>query len=155
MTTTPRASGAALTATIAIVAVATSLGLTGCTVSYGACASWADFSDPDVAYAQATTVVAGHVAGRDGTMDTDLGPVRAYRFTVDEAFKGAAAGSTIRLGSRADSCDGGDGYVSGDLLATDSRVLVYALKDRDGPVTLTPAQGVSAFPEGTAAPFRD
>lgn len=137
-----------------VVAAVMSLGLTGCTVSYGACASWADFSDPNVAYAQATTVVAGHVSGRDGTMETDLGPVRAYRFTVDEAYKGASNGSTIRLGSRADTCDGGDGYVSGDQLATDGRVLVYALKDRDGLVTLTPVQGVSAFPEGTAVPFR-
>ncbi|GAA1449527.1 hypothetical protein [Leifsonia poae] len=130
-----------------------SAGLSGCAPTSQVCVSWADFSDPDAAYRQADTVVVGRVIGRDGMMETSLGPARAYRFAVERAYKGAEDSSTIRIGSRSDNCDGGGGYANGDLLANDQRVLVYAYRDGDGPVTLTPSQGVTDLPSGTPVPF--
>lgn len=127
--------------------------LTGCSSAVRACPSWADFSDPDVAYRQADLVAVGHVGGRDGTIATEFGEVRAYTFDVDALVKGDASATSVRIGSRADPCDGGDGYANGDALATTKRVIVYAMRDDGGLVTLTPAQGVTAFPEGTPLPF--
>lgn len=128
--------------------------LSGCAPVVRSCPSWADFSDPDAAYRQADVVVVGHVAGRDGTIGTALGDVRAYRFEVEDAVKGSASGTVVRIGSRADPCDGGDGYVSGDALASAAdRVIVYAMNDTGGLVTLTPSQGVTALPDGAPLPF--
>jgi hypothetical protein len=126
--------------------------LTGCSSGVRACPSWADFSDPAVAYRQADFVAVGRVTGRDGTIATEFGAVRAYWFAADDVLKGSASGGSVRLGSRADPCDGGDGYAAGDALATPDRVIVYAMNDGDGLVTLTPSQGVTAFPEGAPLP---
>lgn len=126
--------------------------LTGCSSGVRACPSWADFSDPAVAYRQADFVAVGRVTGRDGAIATEFGAVRAYRFAAEDVLKGSASGGGVRIGSRADPCDGGDGYAAGDALATPERVIVYAMRDGDGLVTLAPAQGVTAFPEGTPLP---
>lgn len=126
--------------------------VTGCSSGVRACPSWADFSDPAVAYRQADFVAVGRVTGRDGAIATEFGAVRAYRFAAEDVLKGSASGGGVRIGSRADPCDGGDGYAAGDALATPERVIVYAMRDGDGLVTLTPAQGVTAFPEGTPLP---
>lgn len=138
----------------AAVAVVASSGVVGCSqVTYGACPGWVDYSDPNDAFAAADAVVVGHVLERDGTTADEFGESRAYTFDVEEVHKGDAEGPTIRIGSRADTCDGGDGYVSGDLLATDKRVLVYLREVTGGLMTLTPGQGVLPFDEGTALPF--
>lgn len=142
-------------AALAVVAAATSSGLAGCgLVTYEACPGWVDYSDPNDAFAAADAVVIGHLLERDGTMADDFGEARAYTFDVEEVHKGEVQGPRVRIGSRADTCDGGDGYVSGDLLATDERILVYLVEVTGGLMTLTPGQGVVPFDEGAVLPFR-
>ena len=94
------------------------------------------------------------VLKRDGTMADEFGNARAYTFDVEEVHKGEVQGPTVRIGSRADTCDGGDGYLSGDLLATDKRILVYLFEVTGGLMTLTPGQGVVPLEEGAVLPFR-
>ncbi|QIZ98319.1 hypothetical protein [Leifsonia sp. PS1209] len=150
MHTTRTRSAAGTLGALVLVAAA----LSGCAPVVRSCPSWADFSDPDAAYRQADVVVVGHVAGRDGTIGTQFGDVRAYRFEVEDAVKGGESGTVVRIGSRADPCDGGDGYTGGDALAgAADRVIVYAINDTGGLVTLTPSQGVTALPDGAPLPF--
>jgi hypothetical protein len=140
---------------VLVVAALASLGLAGCNVvTFGGCPGWVDYSDPNEAFAAADAVLVGQVLERDGVMADDLGDSRAYTFNVEEVHKGDVEGPTVRIGSRADTCDAGNGYTSGDLLATDERILVYLTQVQGGLMTLTPGQGVTPLEEGAPLPFQ-
>lgn len=158
-----------------VVALSCSFALVGCAVlgpgGHGggphSCVSWVDFEDASSMYDDATLVVAGVADAADGSIDLLSGPGERHRFAVDEVFKGDVAGDELWVASPRDYCVAEPPQPADDPIPTGERVLLFLTPASAEPVpvgeepdvadveewsTLTPLDGVLAFPDGTEFP---
>jgi len=132
------------------------------------CVSWVDFEDPQAMFDDATLVVAGIADPADGTIELLSGPGERHRFEVDEVYKGDFGGDELWVGAPRDYCVAEPPQPSEDPIPTGERVILFLHPASAEPVltgdepdpadveawsTMTPLDGVVAFPEGAALPF--
>lgn len=127
-----------------------------------ACASWVRYETPQDMYNEAGLVLVGEVTGRDGEVEVPPGgptaTARAYSFDVEDVLKSTpdrdiAPGDTVRIAAMADGCSPDVEFDDGDQLEVDGRVIFFGREQHGTWMTLTPFQGVLAFPDGSQLPF--
>ncbi|WP_307092437.1 hypothetical protein [Arthrobacter sp. B2I5] len=72
---------------------------------------------------------------------------------VERVLKGDPGEGSLRISSMPPTCTAGETYPDGDPLDTPERVIIFATKQGAEWVTMTPAQGVLPFPQGSNLPF--
>jgi len=72
---------------------------------------------------------------------------------VERVLKGDPGDGNLRISSMPPTCTVGESYPDGDPLDTAERVIIFATKQGAEWFTMTPAQGVLPFPQGSNLPF--
>ena len=120
-----------------------------------ACVDWVRFDSPQDQYAQAGLVGIGMPVGLDGETSIYGYKATKHLIQVERALKGEPGDGVLRIASTPVTCTaGGESYPDGDPLDTDERLIIFAARQGSDWFTLTPAQGVLPFPQGTELPFR-
>ncbi|WP_146068857.1 hypothetical protein [Arthrobacter sp. ZGTC131] len=118
------------------------------------CVDWVRFATPQDQYDHAGMVLIGKSLSQAG--ETSIYGYRAttHLVEVERVLKGNHGSGNLSISSMPQTCTGGESYPDGDPLDTDQRVIIFANQQGGEWFTMTPAQGVLPFQQGTALPFR-
>jgi hypothetical protein len=123
---------------------------------------WVRYETPQDMYNEAELVLVGEVLEREGEVEVPPGgptaTARAYSFDVEDVLKSTpdvdiAAGDTVRIAAMADGCSPDVEFADEDQLEVDGRIIFFGREQHGAWTTLTPFQGVLAFPDGSQLPF--
>lgn len=129
----------------------------GGTVSSGdpvACVDWVRFETPQDQYDKAGAVLIGKSESRVGETSIYGYKATTHLVEVEQVLKGDPGDGNLRISSMPPTCTGGETYPDGDPLDPNQRVIIFATKQGGDWFTMTPAQGVLPFQQGTELPFR-
>lgn len=118
------------------------------------CVSWADLSDPQVAFDEADAVIIGRSSA--STEVTNMFGLDAAVHNVDvlQVLKGDLA-DTEAVASTPETCTDGAPYPNGDPLDAEEDLILFLTKqDGDTPwSTMTPFDGAQPAPKDGSLPF--
>jgi hypothetical protein len=118
-----------------------------------ACVEWVRFKTPQDQYDNAGVVLIGKSASGAGETIIYGHKATTHLVEVEQVLKGNPGEGNLRITSTPPTCTGGESYTDGDPLDTAERVIIFASKQGDEWFTITPAQGVLPFPQGSELPF--
>lgn len=118
-----------------------------------ACVDWVRFATPQDQYDKAGLVLIGKSVRRAGGTTIYGQEATTHVVEVEQALKGDPGHGNVRITSTPPTCTAGGSYPDGDPLDTAERVIIFATKQGDEWFTITPAQGVLSFPQGSELPF--
>ncbi|MBT2537485.1 hypothetical protein [Arthrobacter sp. ISL-69] len=118
-----------------------------------ACVDWVRFETPQDEYDNAGVVLIGKSVSRAGETSIYGSKATTHLVEVEQVLKGDPGEGNLRITSMPPTCTVGGTYPDGDPLDTDQRVIIFATKQGGDWFTITPAQGVLPFPEGSELPF--
>ncbi|MDR6508607.1 hypothetical protein J2805_004324 [Arthrobacter oryzae] len=119
-----------------------------------ACVDWVRFETPQDLYDNAGLVLIGKPASRAGETSIYGHKATTHLVEVEQVLKGNPGKGNLRITSPPPTCAVGGSYPDGDPLDTAERVIIFASKQGDEWFTITPAQGVLPFPQGSKLPFQ-
>lgn len=119
-----------------------------------ACVDWVWFKTPQDQYDKAPVVLIGKPEGQVGETKIYGSKATTHLVEVERVLKGDPGEGNIRISSMPPTCTAGDPYPDGDPLDTAERVIIFATKQGAEWFTMTPAQGVLPFPQGSNLPFQ-
>ncbi|CAI9393474.1 hypothetical protein [Microbacterium sp. T2.11-28] len=118
-----------------------------------ACASWVAYETDEQRAAAADLVIVATGIERDGTMSILGYDANAYTVRVAEVEKGTVdggAGTSLRVGSTADSCSGRP-YGDGDQMLQAEPLRLFLTRAESGWTTLTPFDGARPVDDGATS----
>ena len=118
-----------------------------------ACVDWVRFETPQDQYDKAGVVLIGKSVSRAGETSIYGSKATTHLVEVERVLKGDPGDGNLRISSMPPTCTGGETYPDGDPLDTAQRVIIFATKQGGDWFTMTPAQGVLPFQQGTELPF--
>jgi hypothetical protein len=118
-----------------------------------ACVDWIRFETPQDQYDHAGVVLIGKSLSRAGETSIYGHKGTTHLVEVEQVLKGDPGAGNLRITSMPATCTPGATYPDGDPLDTDQRVIIFATKQGGDWFTITPAQGVLPFPQGSELPF--
>jgi hypothetical protein len=118
-----------------------------------ACVEWVRFETPQDQYDNASLVLIGKSVSRAGETSIYGQNATTHLVEVEQVLKGNPGEGNLRVTSTPPTCTVGGSYPDGDPLDTAARVIIFASKQGDVWFTITPAQGVLPFPQGSKLPF--
>ncbi|MGO4245860.1 hypothetical protein AB4Y87_01480 [Paenarthrobacter sp. RAF54_2] len=118
-----------------------------------ACVDWVRFATPQDQYDKAGLVLIGKSVRRAGGTTIYGQEATTHLVEVEQLLKGNPGHGNMRITSMPPTCTAGGSYPDGDPLDTAERVIIFATKQGDEWFTMTPAQGVLSFPQGSELPF--
>jgi hypothetical protein len=119
-----------------------------------ACVDWVRFETPQDQYDSAGLVLIGESVSREGETSIYGHMATTHVVEVEEVLKGNPGDGNLRITSTPPTCTVGGSYPDGDPLDTAERVIIFASRQGDEWFTITPAQGVLPFPQGSKLPFQ-
>ncbi|MET3172518.1 UNVERIFIED_ORG: hypothetical protein ABIB52_000342 [Arthrobacter sp. UYCu721] len=117
------------------------------------CVDWVRFETPQEQYDKAGVVLIGKSVSHAGETSIYGSKATTHLVEVEQVLKGEPGDGNLRISSMPPTCTGGESYPDGDPLDTDQRVIIFATKQGGDWFTMTPAQGVLPFQQGTELPF--
>lgn len=117
------------------------------------CVDWVRFETPQDQYDKAGVVLIGKSVSRAGETSIYGYKATTHLVEVEQVLKGAPGDGNLRISSMPPTCTGGETYPDGDPLDPNQRVIIFATRQGGDWFTMTPAQGVLPFPQGTKLPF--
>ncbi len=117
-----------------------------------ACVEWVQFETPQDQYDKAGVVLIGKSVSRAGETSIYGHKATTHLVEVEQVLKGDPGDGNLRI-SMPPTCTGGESYPDGDPLDPNQRVIIFATKQGGDWFTMTPAQGVLLFQQGTELPF--
>jgi hypothetical protein len=118
-----------------------------------ACIDWVRFETPQDQYDKAGVVLIGKSVSHAGETSIYGSKATTHFVEVELVLKGDPGDGNLRISSMPPTCTGGESYPDGDPLDTNQRVIIFATKQGADWFTMTPAQGVVPFQQGTELPF--
>jgi hypothetical protein len=118
-----------------------------------ACIDWVRFATPQDQYDNAGLVLIGKSVSRAAETSIYGHKATTHLVEVEQVLKGDPGQGNLRITSTPPTCTVGGSYPEGDPLDTAERVIIFASNQGDEWFTITPAQGVLAFPKGSEIPF--
>jgi hypothetical protein len=118
-----------------------------------ACVDWVQFETPQNQYDNADLVLIGKSVSRVGETSIYGHKATTHLVVVEQVLKGNPGQGNLHIVSTPPTCTVGGSYPEGDPLDTAERVVIFASKQGDEWLTMTPAQGVLPFPQGSESPF--
>lgn len=118
-----------------------------------ACVDWVRFETPQDQYVKAAVVLIGKSVSRVGETTIYGSKATTHLVEVEQILKGNPGDGNLRISSMPQTCSGSESYLDGDPLDTSQRVIIFATKQGGEWFTMTPAQGVLPFPQGSELPF--
>jgi hypothetical protein len=119
-----------------------------------ACVDWVWFETPEDQYDNAPVVLIGKSVSLAGESTIYGSKATTHLIEVERVLKGDPEDGNLRISSMPPTCTVGETYPDGDPLDTAERVIIFATKHGAEWFTMTPAQGVLPFPQGSNLPFR-
>jgi hypothetical protein len=119
-----------------------------------ACVDWVRFETPQDQYDNAGLVLIGKSISRAGETSIYGHKATTHLVEVEQVLKGNPGEGDLRITSTPPTCTVGEPYPDGDPLDTAERVIIFASKQGDEWSTITPAQGVLPFPQGSKLAFQ-
>ncbi|MBB6406403.1 hypothetical protein [Arthrobacter sp. AZCC_0090] len=98
-------------------------------------------------------VLIGKSVGEVGETTIYCSKAATHLVEVEQVLKGEPGEGNLRISSMPQTCSGSESYLDGDPLDTSQRVIIIATKQGGEWFTMTPAQGVLPFPQGSGLPF--
>lgn len=117
------------------------------------CVDWVRFETPQDQYDNASVVLIGKSVSRAGETSIYGYKATTHLVEVEQVLKGDPGDGNLRISSMPPTCTAGETYPDGDPLDPNQRVIIFATKQGGDWFTMTPAQGVLPFPQGTELPF--
>ncbi|MDQ0076322.1 hypothetical protein [Arthrobacter oryzae] len=117
------------------------------------CVDWVRFETPQDQYDKAGVVLIGKSVSRTGETSIYGYKATTHLVEVEQVLKGDPGDGNLRISSMPPTCTGGETYPDGDPLDPNQRVIIFATRQGGDWFTMTPAQGVLPFPQGTKLPF--
>lgn len=131
--------------------------VTGCSILPGSttetCVDWVHFETPQEQFDNAAMVLIGKPAGRDGETSAYGYKAQTHLVNVEKILKGDPGVGPVRISSMPQTCGNGESYPHGDPLDSSRRMIIFAAKQGGEWFTMTPAQGVLLYDQGTELPF--
>ena len=118
-----------------------------------ACVDWVRFDTPQDQYNNAGLVLIGKSVSRAGETNIYGHTAITHLVEVEQVLKGDPGERNLHITSTPPTCTAGESYPDGDPLDTAERVIIFASKQGTEWFTITPAQGVLPFPQGSTLPF--
>lgn len=118
-----------------------------------ACVDWVRFETPQDQYDKAAVVLIGKPVSQVGETTIYGSKATTHLVEVEQVLKGNPGDGNLRISSMPQTCSGSESYLDGDPLDTSQRVIIFATKQGGEWFTMTPAQGVLPFPQGSELPF--
>lgn len=118
-----------------------------------ACVDWVRFATPQDQYDNAGIVLIGKSVSRAGETSIYGHKATTHLVEVEQVLKGNPGEGNLRITSTPPTCTVGGSYPDGDPLDTAERSIIFASKQGGEWFTITPAQGVLPFQQGTELPF--
>lgn len=118
-----------------------------------ACVDWVRFETPQRQYDKAGLVLIGKPVSRAGETRIYGHKATTHLVEVEQVLKGDPGDGNLRISSMPPTCTGGESYPDGDPLDPNQRVIIFATMQGGDWFTMTPAQGVLPFQQGTELPF--
>ncbi|WP_457963590.1 hypothetical protein M1E17_19500 [Arthrobacter sp. D1-29] len=118
-----------------------------------ACVDWVWFETPQNQYDNAAVALIGRSVSQVGETTIYGSQATTHLVEVEQVLKGNPGNGNLRISSMPQTCSGGESYLDGDPLDTGQRVIIFATKQGGEWFTMTPAQGVLPFPQGSELPF--
>ncbi|WP_427170071.1 hypothetical protein [Arthrobacter sp. 92] len=116
------------------------------------CVDWVRFETPQDQFDNANLVVIGKPLKQNGETSIYGYKARSHEVEIETVFKGDPGQGPLRIASMPQTC--GKSYPDGDPLDATQRVLIFATRHDTEWFTMTPAQGVLPFKQGTKLPFQ-
>ncbi len=118
-----------------------------------ACVDWVRFATPQDQYDKAGLVLIGKSLSQAGETSIYGHMATTHLVQVEQILKGNPGEGNLHITSTPPTCTAGEPYPNGDPLDTAERVIIFASKQGSEWFTITPAQGVMPFPQGSNLPF--
>ncbi|MCY1675760.1 hypothetical protein OVA06_13760 [Pseudarthrobacter sp. SL88] len=118
-----------------------------------ACVDWVRFETPQNQYDNAALVLIGKSVSQAGETSIYGHRATTHLVEVEQILKGDPGEGNLHITSTPPTCTAGESYPDGDPLDTAERVIIFASKQGSEWFTITPAQGVLPFPQGSNLPF--
>lgn len=118
-----------------------------------ACVDWVRFETPQDQYDKAAVVLIGKSVGQVGETTIYGSKATTHLVEVEQVLKGNPREGNLTISSMPQTCSGSESYLDGDPLDTSQRVIIFATKQGGEWFTMTPAQGVLPFHQGSELPF--
>lgn len=118
-----------------------------------ACVDWVRFETPRDQYDNAGLVLIGKSVSQAGGTSIYGYSATTHLVEVEQVLKGNPGDGNLHITSTPPTCTAGESYPDGDPLDTAERIIIFASKQGSAWFTITPAQGVLPFPQGSSLPF--
>lgn len=118
-----------------------------------ACVDWVRFETAQDQYDNAAVVLIGKSVSQVGETTIYGSKAATHLVEVEHVLKGNPGEGNLRISSMPQTCSGSESHLDGDPLDTSQRVIIFVTKQGGEWFTMTPAQGVLPFPQGSELPF--
>lgn len=118
------------------------------------CMEWVHFETPQEQFDQATVVLIGKPAGRDGETPVYGYNAQTHLIDVEKVLKGDPGTAPLRISSMPQTCSGDGAYQDGDPLDKSQRMIIFATDLNGEWFTITPTQGALPLDQGKPLPFQ-